>query len=466
MNIARSGIAAHSAGVAITGENITNVHTAGYVRRSARLEARVLGSVAGGVNFTGVDRAFDQFSYKRVLQETGRWGSADARTGALTHIENLIVPAAGQTLADRLNTMFTAFNELSLIPGDSVESAAARMAVIFAAQDVAQAFNETSNGFAAARAELLQQAIGVSNELNERLDKIAELNGKIEKLQGNDTSGRAELLDQRDELVREVSERIDVTVVFEESGAVTLLSSGASLVQGMEATQVQVSEDAAQNMHIEFVRGSNVIDVTARVDGGRLGGLREAREVDIPELQNDLDTFAMDLANAMNAVHSTGFGLNDPPPPPSPNRPLFTDAGGAPLPGPPGTAAAFTLNPVLEADHDNLAATSTQTDLPGGNDITLALYQIQDADLGAGGNPAERFGEFAGKIGNKLSGVQTELSHRASTVVVEQNMRESISGVSLDEEMVNLTKYQRAFEASMRVLQAADELLATLVQAV
>ena len=323
---------------------------------------------------------------------------------------------------------------------------------------MAQTFRETAGGLATQRQEMLTQAQGIASQVNDMLSSIAELNRRIVENQQSD-GARAEMMDQRDQLTREVGNLIGVNVVQEESGAITLLSSGSSLVEGSRAAQVNVTQNTNGDLQIEFAKGSTTTDVTSKVDGGQLGGLREARDIDIVGMQADLDLFAAEFAAQMNAVHSAGFGLDG-----VSGRPLFTGANGTPLPAPPGTAYALSVNPLLQGNPDAVAASSDINQLPGGNDIAVAIAQLADAVLPSGGTPSERFGAFAGKIGTLVSGANSELTLRQGTVQHTDSVRESHSGVSLDEEMVSLTRYQRAYEASLRVLKAADEMLTELTQ--
>ncbi len=458
LNIARSGLTSSSAGLGVTGENITGANTAGFVRRSARLEARPLRqSVAAGVNFTGVDRAFDRFSYRNILREAANFGSADARSESLTYVEGVIAPGDEYGLDNSIAEFFAAFDDLAANAADPT----ARAAVIAASREVADGFNAASAGLFDSRNELLAQAQSVAGEINVRLGKIGELNTQIKASASQDTSGKAELIDQRDQLVREVAQRIGATAIPDDDDGVTLLSSGSTLFDGEVTTDVQVSVDANGDLQIDFARNGNVLNVTNKVTSGELGGLREARDTDIPELLTDLDQMAFDFATAVNTLHAAGADNNVPP---GSGLNLFADALNVPPPLA-GAAAAMQINPVIAADSNLIAAAlNPNSPPPGGNATAILISQLQNQSIGSNGTPAETFGALSGKIGNKLHSAEGELRMRESTVAHADNLRDSISGVSLDEEMINLTKFQRAFEASMRVLQTADELITHLVR--
>jgi flagellar hook-associated protein 1 FlgK len=125
----------------------------------------------------------------------------------------------------------------------------------------------------------------------------------------------------------------------------------------------------------------------------------------------------------------------------------------------------MALNPALVGQPDRVAAAGAATDLPGGSTVALQIAGLSSRALAGGTTPpAERFGAVAADLGVRLQAANAEEQLRDDTVQQAETLRESASGVSLDEEMVNLSKFQRAFEASTRVLRVADELLDTLMK--
>jgi flagellar hook-associated protein 1 FlgK len=199
---------------------------------------------------------------------------------------------------------------------------------------------------------------------------------------------------------------------------------------------------------------SAAIDVTASVTQGTLGGIREARDTDIPRTMATLDQFASDLAGAVNAAHSAGFALDG-----TTGRALFVTTSTVT-----GSARALTLNSALDGRPELLGAAARATDVPGGNDVALRLAGLGSRALGAGSAPpGDRAAALVADVGTRRAAAEAEVQLRTDTVGQATELNESASGVSLDEEMVNLTRFQRAFEASTRVLRTADELLETLM---
>ena len=189
---------------------------------------------------------------------------------------------------------------------------------------------------------------------------------------------------------------------------------------------------------------------------------RPARDTDIVAMQSELDELAYDFGTAVNTAHTAGLDLNG-----NPGTTFFIGAPG-PLPPPPTPGAATTIRvePTIVADPDLLAAADATSPPPGGNAVALAMSALQSTSIGVppSGTPGERVADFAGKLGSRIAGSESESVMRESTRAHAEELLEGATGVSLDEEMVNLTKFQRAFEASMRVLQIADEMLTQIVE--
>lgn len=455
LNVAKNSLMAASGGTSVAGENITGANNPGYVRRAVQLENNPLGGAQpGGVSWVGTARAFNVFAFSHLVSETSAFGAAQARAEALTTVEGALAPAPDATIGDAFNDFFAAFDKLGQSPDDPT----ARAEVMQSAEEVRARFNAASNGLMTVRGEIFADAQAQAAEVNARLTKIADLNAKIASQPG-ETSGKAELMDQRDALVREVAERVDVEVLHDDKGRVTLLSSGTALVEGTRASNVVISLDPNQNMTIGVQRGAATADITNRLNGGTLAGLREARDVDVVALQTGLDQLAFDFAGAVNVAHQGGLDLNG-----APGAAFFTDGSGSPLISAAGAAAAFAINPALAADANQIAAASAAAPPPGGNATALAISALQTQNLASGRTPGEAFGDLTGDIGRRINAAQTEQSLRESTVDFAIAEQQKASGVSLEEELIELSRFQRAFEASTKVLQTINEMLDEVVR--
>lgn len=450
LGLARDGMVAQQGALDVTGSNVTNATTPGYVRRAAILQTQPTASgQPGGVLFAGISRSFDVFAQQRVLDESSKQSAAQARSSALTQTEAMVAPSGAASIASKINQLMDAFNQLVGYPGELT----ARTDVLAKAEDLAQSVSSTAKALTGQRVELVTQAQGVADEVNQRLQKIATLNGQIAQAQGLGDAA-AGLRDQRDVLIGEVGDRIGARAIEGTDGNLVLFAAGTALVDGNTASQLSVDLAASGALRFQVVRsGGMKTDVTANVDAGTLGGIREARDQDLPDVATQLDQLAYDLANAVNAAHTGGFGLDA-----VAGRPLFTAPTAVA-----GAAAAMSVDAAMIGHPDRVAASSTAADLPGGNQNALALLHVGQNVIGAAGTPAERVAALNAGVGVKKASADGEVELRESTVAQVKSLRDSASGVSIDEEMVDLTRFQRAFQASVQVLQTADELLQTLM---
>ncbi len=450
LNIAGQGLAAQSAGMATTGQNIANVNTPGYSRVTVNLETTLTGDTfAGSVQAAGVTRSYNQFTFGNLLTQQGMGGAADARSQALTSAQGVMAPSSGGTIADSVNSFFASMTALESNPSDT----STRSAVLSSAQSLAQNISTTAAGLSSQRSALLQQAQGVATSLNGELSQIAALNGQIAQAtaQGSQPS---DLQDQRDALVSQVSGQIGATVVEEPSG-ITLLAAGTALVSGSQASSVGVNLDTSGNLQIIANQpGGSKVDITQNTTAGSLGGIREARDADIPSFSSQLDQFAYNLSTAVNSVQSSGYGLDG-----GTGRNLFTQPASVA-----GAASSFAVNPNIVGQPQMLAASSSAGGIPGGNDLALQMAALATQPLAGGAPPAQAFGAIASSVGDATSSATSESQLRADTVTQAQDLNQSSSGVSLDEEMTNMSNFQNAYEASAKVIQTAETMMTDLMQ--
>jgi flagellar hook-associated protein 1 FlgK len=451
LNIAQSGLAAQTAAMDATGQNITNVNTPGYSRVTANLETTPTGDTfAGSVQVSGVVRSFNQLTYGNLLTQQGQSGAADARSSALDETQGIVAPTDG-TIGDQLSSFFSSLSTLTTSPSDP----SARSAVLASATSLAQSISTTAAGLSGQRSDLLTEAQGVATQVNTQLSQIAQLNAQIQASSGGGQQP-TDLLDQRDQLAGQVSTEVGAQVLVDSSGNYTLLSGGTALVSGSTAATLAVGLDGSGNLKITSTQSGDTTDITSATNLGTLGGIREARDTDIPNYQGQLDTFAYNLATGVNAVFSNGYGTDG-----ATGRNLFVQPTSAA-----GAAYAFAVDPSVANDPAAVAASSTSAGLPGGNDVAVALAGLASQPFGSSTSPGSAFASIASSVGSDVSSADSEATLRADTVTQAQDLNQSASGVSINQEETNLTEFQQAYEASTEVLQTANSLLQDLMTTV
>ena len=270
--------------------------------------------------------------------------------------------------------------------------------------------------------------------------QIAQLNGQIAGLEnlGKDANT---FIDQRNQLINQLSELVDVSAIQSDNGLTLTTSNGTALVAGTRSFNFTTQLDVSGVQHI-FSQDN---DITGKLTGGKLSGLLQVRDQKIPGLISQLDTLAASFVTAINTAHRAGFDLSG-------------AAGGDFFVPPPagGVGAAAGLQ-VAITDPTLIAASSDGS--PGSNGNVLALTAVHDQSMVSGQTPTDFYSNVVFGVGIDVSNGSAEQD--ASQLVLRQlqDQRGSISGVSLDEEATNLIQFQRAFEAAGRMVSTINEML-------
>ncbi len=450
---ARDSLTAQSYGLNVTGQNITNVNTPGYVRRDPLLETRALGtSTTGTVTATGLRRATDIYIERRELTARGSASAASEHDRQLASVEALFNDLGATGMGSALDGLYASFSALAANPNDPTT----RTAVLGAADAFASRANAIGNSLSDTRNELFKAAQDTAAQINEKAASIAALNRRIlaAEAQGEDA---ADLKDSRNNLLLGLSELVDVRTIPDVKGSIIVQVSGATLVDGVDTRKLTVDLHADGSLRLTSARdGDSPTEVTQFLTGGKLAGIKEARDVDLFDVSEKLDKLVFDVATSVNAQHAAGFGKDG-----VSGRNLF-DVPAITL----GAARGIRLSAAVAGNPDAVAAAADAASLPGGSSNAVALSKLWETPLSAGRTAAETYGDIVGAIGQRKAAIAQAVDTQNAIKEQVQAMRESVSGVSLDEEMVSLTKYQRAYEAAGRVLSTVDELLQDLINRV
>ena len=332
-----------------------------------------------------------------------------------------------------------------------------RQAFLTSAGTLAQSISSTAASIQQQSADMLTQASGVAVTINQNLSQIAKLDDQIKQATALGDASASDLRDQRDQLVQSVATAMGASSVEDDQGNFTLLSSGVALVSGNVASQVGVTTDKSGALEFTVQNSSNgpQMDITSNVTSGTLGGIREARDTDLKSAEQGLDQFAYDLSNSVNQTHAQGYGLDA-----TTGNDLFkapTQVSGA--------ATAMTLSTTMIGHPEKVAAAGSLLELPGGNTNAIALAGIATQNLGnTTTDPTQTFDLIVSNLGSAVSSSNSEVSLRTATSAQATSLEQSSEGVNTDEEMVALSQYQTAFQASQKVLSVTNTLLGELMQ--
>lgn len=455
LNTARDAMSAQTFGLTVTGQNVANVNTPGYVRRTPLLETLQMGTQNhGSVQAVGLQRVADKFVDQRYLAATGASAEASTRDQQLAQTESLFNDFDGTGLGSSMNSLFSAFSAVAAAPTDLT----ARADLLGKAEDFSAKVSTTASQLQGFRSDLFTQARDLTGQINSKLDSIADLSGQINQAQAQGQEP-ADLEDKRDSALTDLAQMVEIHTYTDGNGQLVVQGPGVTLMQGSVARHLtmDVGADGSARVLAQTSGGAGS-DITSFLQAGQLSGILQVRDTDIVEMQSELDTFAYNVANQVNSVHSAGFGLDG-----QSGRALFSVSATES-----GAANSLALSTDL-ADHPEfIAASDNASELPGnGNQATL-LAQLAETPVAGLGNqsPTDAYSALVGRVGQRKADAATTLSTREAVTSQVETVRQSVSGVSLDEEMVSLSKYQRAFEAASRVFNTADQMLQDLLNTV
>ncbi|MSP71122.1 MAG: flagellar hook-associated protein FlgK [Myxococcales bacterium] len=457
-----SGLQVSQAGLSAVGHNIANVDVDGYSRQRVELAANAPTLLGAGPHFYGngagvqtVSRANDEFLERQSRRDLTQLGFLDARAGTMDAIERLYSQSSDPDLGGALDGFFNTARELTQEPGDF----SVRRAFSQSAQTVALAFNTLDRDMRTLQRGIDDTLTDKMNRVNELGKTIAEMNAKIvsselENRQAND------FRDVREQALRELSTLVDVNAMAQPDGSMTVeIEKFALLVQGDRSARLQGTPNAANFglIDVEYVGINNQVkNLTGLLTTGEIGGLLNVRDVRLNQDLASLDQLAATFATEVNTQHQVGFDLTG-----TSNRQFFL-----PPVAPPGTAANLAVDPVILGNPDFIAASQSGLTLPGDNRNMLLIADLQNLRQAGLGNVTfnRRFSQLLHDVG--LSAQDNRQRLEVSKVKSEQseNLRESVEGVSIDDELIDLTKFQKHFEASSRVISTVDQLLDTVLQ--
>lgn len=492
----KRGLYTQQSGLYTTGHNISNANTLGYSRQRVNMQATagfpgvglntptMPGFLGTGVEAGSIQRIRDGFVDQQFRQESNKLGYWESRSKAIGQMEDVLAEPSPYGLQQTLSEFWSSLQTLATNP----ENGGARAVVVQKGESVADSFNYMHKSLTEIQTNLGKE-IGVSTKaINSILEQIADLNRQISDVEPNGYMPN-DLYDARDMLLDELSTYVPIETTYEKSGGRALaIAEGTvtvkiktdgnpiTVVSGSSASKISVTgADAEGNptgpMTGFTFTGGPADGTSLTVDdmqiAGKLKSLIDSFGYDngsvngkglYPDMIAELNKMAAAFANEMNRVHSLGTDLNG-------NKGSnFFDAK---VPGEPFTAGNIVVNEQLKKDPNLLAASNSpagQAEVGNGNNAK-ALADIQFNGLkDLGGSTIQTY--YSGVVG-KL-GVEGEQAARltfntATLLGAVSNRRDSISSVSLDEEMTDMIRFQQAYNASARMITVVDETLDKII---
>lgn len=451
---------AQSRAIETAGRNLANVNNPDYARQRIVYGDRgtvktPLGAQSLGLEAKQVEQMRDFLLDRQVVREVSLKSSYEAQQAAYQKAQAGLgqsidrtgetdttgAAGSGSGIAESLSDFFNSFQSFAARPTDPGE----KQTLLQKAGILTDRIQLTDNRLAEVQSDLTYQAQNDVDDANRLLTSIAELNAQIGRFEINAPGTAVDLRDQRQAQLEQLAKKISFETQPDPagSGQINVLARDGS---GNPITLVNLATVAGPlSLSGSTISGgspSTALDVS----GGSIQGAIVARDTGVQDLRDNLDALASQLVTSVNAAYSPS-GAN-----------FFNPAG--------TTAGTLSLATGLTAA--TLKAT-TPTGAAGDNDIAKAVANLANTSFSVSGGDSidGTFSQFysttVANFGQTLATTNSRVSEQTNIETLVRTQRDGVSGVSLDEEMTDLMKYQRSFQASSRVIQVIDELLDTIV---
>ncbi|MGH2941811.1 MAG: flagellar hook-associated protein FlgK [Solirubrobacteraceae bacterium] len=416
------GLLAEQRALDVTSHNIANANTVGYSRQEAQRQASdalalpPAGQMGTGVDVVAYTRIRDSFLDLQYRAQNMQVGYGTARADALEQVELRLAEPGDNGIAKQLSNFWSSWSDLANAP----ESAAARSALIEDTRTLVSSVNALDDGFetvASQSAQQLAQLTGNGGELHGLAQELAGLNDAIRDSEAVGAQPN-DLLDRRDLVLDKLSKLAQVSVTDDGGGSirVTLGGAAAPLVDGSTVTWPAPAMPSPS---------------------GKIGALLEASSPTgtIASYRSDLAGFAQALTTQVNAIYNPAAGADF----------LAYDAG----------TATLSINPAITTATLKAGAGAAA----GNNSAAAALSELR----GKPGSPDDVYARLVTRIGTEVADARRTTVNATALSQSIEDRRQSTAGVSLDEEMTNLIRFQRGYQAAARAMSTTDEMLETLI---
>ena len=455
LNVASTALSTQQKALDITANNIANVNTEGYSRQRLNMVQNEPVRYEGGALSTGVranrtiQRIYDRFLAAQIAGAASQQGRWDAQLETLEKAELMFDDASGYGLNGAMTEFWNSWQEVSNTPSGYTE----RATLLANAENLTLVFNKLSRDLSQVQGDSDVSIKGAVDDINSLTSEIASLNLKIAEVEAGNEHSANDFRDQRDLKLKALSSLVDVNSFEDADGYLTILTAnGRTLVDRTRSWDLAAGTNANgfQDVFWESSSGAQQ-NITSNLSTGKLKGWIEARDAIIPDYLTRLDNMAVAMANAVNTQHNSGLDLNG-----DPGLDFFSPFTGA---------SDITVNDLIVNDTNLIAAAANTEGVPGGNSNAIAMAEIQNQLLMSGGSATidDFYNGLVSDVGRFVSQAKVNMDHQSTVSLALATYREEVSGVSMDEEMVNMIQFQSAYNAAAKLVSTVDEMLNTLI---
>jgi flagellar hook-associated protein 1 FlgK len=399
-------------------------------------------AIGSGVQLEDVQRIRNQIIDKQVWDYKQSYASANKQASTLAYIESLFSEPGEHGISTLMNNFFNAWDDLSVDP----TSSPLRTNLVYTAQNLSVKVQNVYDGLSEIKSDLKKDSQSLVDDLNTYISELRYVNKQIYEARVVNNSAN-DLFDKRDELLGKMSNIANLNVFIDEWGVANVSIGGIFAVDRLSEVKFKITEGNEGKIYVETEDGNSRMALRS---GELFANSRVVNEL-IPEYQNSIDEIFNSLVYNVNKVHNSGFTITDPPVDSIDFFEGYSDG-------------ILKINTDIINDPNKIAISADGTS--GNNEIALQISKLQDEQLLNGIS-------FADNYSNLISSIATEKQYQDESAetfeLVLNNLEQqvsSISGVSVDEEMVDILKYQRSYDASAKLISIADEMIKTILQMV
>ena len=437
-------LATYQKALEVTSHNIANSSNENYTRQVSVFTSTQPEMNGGfiwgtGVKLEQVQRVRDDLVDRQIYNYNQNYSNSQTQLEYLSQIEQVFSEPSDLGLGSLINEFFSSWNELAVSPSSN----AMRNNVINSAQNLVSKSDEITDQLNLIKTDIRNQFDSKIGELNQLLSEVKGLNDSIytARLYGAEPN---DLLDSRDACIEQISELVNCTVSYDNKGGAIISVGGIVAINdafSVEFTNVSTGDE------LTLVAKDSTNE--AALTGGSLFALKDIYDNKLPDYQQSLSDITSTIAAQVNAIHSTGYTITSPA---QTGIKFFEET----------TDGSLKINSAILNDPNMIAV--SEDGLEGNGNLANKIAALADSQLLNGSTISEKYNSLINTIGS-----DTQLNERqtdAAELIIEQlkNLRSSQSGVSLDEEMANILKYQRSYDAAAKLIKIADEMLDSLMQ--
>lgn len=459
LDLGRRGMAVSQSALSTTSHNIANRSTDGFSRQRVDVSTSpAVGEgnkrIGTGSQLSAISRSNNPWLEKQIEREGSNLAFLEGRSGALQRLESTFNEQTVKGLNNAMTEFFNSFRELANNP----ESLTTRTIVRDNANALVKGFKEMDRQIASVTDELNSVVDAGVKEANAYSKEIANLNDKIKSIEITGAVANDER-DRRDLLVKKLSEKLDISYAEDAKTGMINVTAGKTgvLVAGTSCNELKTTNNQFNQTQVMFETsaGGTRVDITDQFKRGALGGAIELRDGMVAGLRDDLADLSYNIANEVNKAHVEGFdryskqGVN------------FFDL---PQDGS-FDIENLKLNDVINTDVGRIAA-AARPNAPADNTTANVIHSLQFKAI-MGPERTFTFDNFynskVGEVGIMSQKSQASFESQKNILDQIKNVREGVSGVSLDEEAQKMIEFQKSYEASARVIRMADEMFDTIL---